>query len=286
MCQAAKPVRRVTLFEGQVKFIMERDTPEERLAAIETIFAIAFPPDEEHKYVPPALPTDGSKLSPCDRVRRDVYNFLKDVLEKQAEKDIVKKDPKKAEAGRLGALARFGDRGSSSCSDAMPPKTKRKAAPVVPKPIEEDDFEGYESGSSRNKRILTASEKAEIAAWDEKIPDAKALQEYLKQNYMYQNKSLVITDSFCELAYQKLAKIDRWISTKDRRPLHDIRHAIHYIALDYIKTSGQIRRVEKEERQKDMQADFSDGPDYAAKVAEDRKRMKQLEREAAKKGQC
>ena len=48
MCQeATKPVRRVTLYEGQVRFIMERETPEERLAAWETVAAIAFPPDEE-----------------------------------------------------------------------------------------------------------------------------------------------------------------------------------------------------------------------------------------------
>lgn len=294
MCQAAKPVRRVTLFEGQVKFIMERDTPEERLAAIETIFAIAFPPDDEHKYVPPSLPEDGSKLSPCDRVRRDVYNFLKDVLEKQAEKDSGKKDPQKVEAGRLGALARFGDRGSSSIGEVSSPKKKEtkeetKSAVIVPKAILDDDFSSDIVGGIRYKRTLTDEEKAQIAAWDKKIPDAKALQEFLKRNYMYQNKALVITDEFCVFAYHKLAKIDRWISTRDRRPLHDIRQAVHYIALDYIKKAGEIRRAEKEEHRKDMEADFEmqttqhsqQTPTELAAI--ERKRRRAAEREAMEK---
>lgn len=297
MCQVAKPVRRVTLFEGQVKFIMERDTPEERLAAIETIFAIAFPPDDEHKYVPPALPTDGSRLSPCDRVRRDVYNFLRDVLERQAEKDSGKKDPQKVEAGRLGALARFGDRGasSSSVSDATPSTAKVKVEVRenpkidVPLPLQEDDLSGFVAGRYKFKRNLTDEEKAQVASWDKKIPDAKALQEFLKRNYMYQNKTLVITDEFCEFAYHKLAKIDRWISTRDRRPLHDIRQAVHYIALDYIKKAGEIRRAEKEEHRKDMEADFEmqttrhsqQTPTELAAI--ERKRRRAAEREAMEK---
>lgn len=297
MCQPAKPVRRVTLFEGQVKFIMERDTPEERLAAIETIFAIAFPPDEDHKYVPPALPADGSRLSPCDRVRRDVYNFLKDVLERQAEKDSGKKDPQKVEAGRLGALARFGDRGSSSAVNISPTKKKepkdetKESTPAVtiPRAILEDDFSSDIVGGTRYKRTLTDEEKAQVASWDKKIPDAKALQEFLKRNYMYQNKALVITDEFCDFAYHKLAKIDRWISTRDRRPLHDIRQAVHYIALDYIKKAGEIRRAEKEEHRKDMEADFEMQTTQHSRqtptelAAIERKRRRAAEREAMEK---
>ena len=302
MCQANKSVRRVTLFEGQVKFIMERDTPEERLAAWETIAAIAFPIDNEHKYVPPSLPTDGSKLSPVDRVRRDVYNFLKDVIEKQAEKDIEKKDPKKVEAGRLGAVMRFGDRNGSSSDSSIgmdilrkEPKSEntrvaKESLVPIPSPVADpNSTNDVPMWGTRYKPNLTDAEKAEIAAWDKKIPSAKALQEYLQRNYMYQNKMTVITDEFCDFAYHKLAVIDRWISTRNRRPLHDIRQAIHYIALDYIKKAGEIRRAEQEEHRRDIEADFEmQTTQYSQQTpselaAIERKRRRTAERQAMEK---
>ena len=299
MCQeATKPVRRVTLYEGQVRFIMERETPEERLAAWETVAAIAFPPDDDHKYVPPELPTDGGRLSPCDRVRRDVYNFIKDIIEYQAMKDSGKlKDSKKVEAGRLGAAVRFGRRGESSSAsqakDIVETADDLRAMPIVPKnqpsDVAEDDFTCYVAGGFRRRKVLSKDEQAAISEWDEKIPDAKALQAYLQKNYMYQNKKLVVSDEFCEFAYHKLAKIDRWISTRDRRPLHDIRQAVHYIALDYIKKAGEIRRAEKEEHRKDLEADLEmKNTQYSQQSPSDlatieRKRRRAAEKEAMAK---
>ena len=112
------------------------------------------------------------------------------------------------------------------------------------------------AGGFRHKKSLTKDEQAAVSEWDRKIPDAQALQAFLKKNYMYQNKKLVVSDEFCDFAYHKLAKIDRWLSTRDQRPLHDIRQAVHYIALDYIKRAGELRRAEKEEQRKDLEADF------------------------------
>lgn len=299
MCQeATKPVRRVTLYEGQVRFIMERETPEERLAAWETVAAIAFPPDDAHKYVPPALPTDGGRLSPCDRVRRDVYNFIKDIIEYQAMKDSGKlKDSKKVEAGRLGAAVRFGRRGESSSTsqaqEPVEPPDEIEALPTAPRnepqSVADDDYRGYVAGGFRHKKSLTKDEQAAVSEWDRKIPDAKALQAFLKKNYMYQNKKLVVSDEFCDFAYHKLAKIDRWLSTRDQRPLHDIRQAVHYIALDYIKRAGEIRRAEKEEQRKDLEADFEmKNTQYSQQSSSElatieRKRRRAAEKEAMAK---
>ena len=303
MCQeAAKPIRSVVLFEGQVKWIMERDTPEERLAAWEAISAIAFPDDDSVPYQPPMKPSDGAKLSPTDRVKRDVYNLFKDIIESRAIKNNGKlKDPKKVEAGRMGAAVRFGKRGESSAAvrddDEETPEVPeasnsvsdkpvvKKDAPKLPGAIANDDFSGDVAGGFKFEKSFTADEKAAIAAWDRRIPNPKALQEFLVKNYLYQNKQLVVSDKFCEYAYHQLAKIDRWISTRDRKPLRDIKTAIHYMALDFMRKSGEIRRAEKVEHSKDLEMDYSDNSaDYADKLAADRRLMKQLEREAAEKG--
>ena len=58
MCKEANKVRSIPLLEGHARWIMERETPEERLAAWETLVAIAFPPPYELPYVPPSLPVD------------------------------------------------------------------------------------------------------------------------------------------------------------------------------------------------------------------------------------
>lgn len=304
MCQAAKPVRSVVLFEGQAKWIMERETPEERLAALEAILAIAFPPDEEHPYVPPPLPADGSRLSPCDKTKRDVYNLFKDLIESRAMRTNGKlKDLKKVEAGRLGAAMRFAKRGESSTA-AEPLETETDVevespqvddmqspatpSPVMPTPIAEDDFSGFVAGGN-GKVNLTKSDKMKIAGWDKKIPDAKALQEYLKTNYLFQNKKLVMTDEFCEFAYQKLAKIDMWISRRDNRPFNDIRHAVYWMSLDYMKKAGEIRRAEREEKRKDLEADLEmkntmysqQSPSEIATI--ERKRRRAAEKEAVSK---
>ena len=254
MCCESKPIRCLTLFEGWVKWIRELDTAEERLAAWETFGAIAFPEDESRPYEPPPLPTNGSKLSVCDKVRRQVYNLFKAVIESNAIKNSWKgKDQKKVEAGRLGAAIRFGRNGESSTV------VTSSEPEVGAKPTSLDVTRQEEAIVNRSytpRRRLTADDKEKIAEWNRTIPNASALQEYLRRNYMYQNTALILTPEFCEFAYHKLANIDKWISTRDKKPFNDIRNAIHYLALDYIKKSGEIRRAEKEEKRLDMEADF------------------------------
>ena len=113
-----KKVKSIVLLEGHVRWIMERETPEERLAAWETLAAIAFPENPyELPYEPPQKPFDGSRLSPCDRVRRDTYNMLADYINSRMwETEGGGKNPKKVLAGKLGAAIRHGKFGSSSTS--------------------------------------------------------------------------------------------------------------------------------------------------------------------------
>lgn len=311
MCREGKPDRSVTLYEGHVRCIMELDTPSERLAALETVFAIAFPPEEDKPYYPPELPTDGSKLSVEDKARRLAYNIFNGLIRYQGKKgDSRIKDKKKVEAGRIGAQIRWGD-SSVSVVDASTSGAENKSAEddnafctavketgrelgiarqTAPKAVEEDDFtSGYEAGGYRYKRELTKAEKEAIAEWDKKIPNAQALQEFIKKNFLYATRGTALKPEFCEFAYHKLAKIDRWISSRDRRPLRDIRTAIHYIALEYNRQLGEVERAEKEEKRKNMEAEFQmKNTELSQMSATDladleRRRRRQAEKEAAAK---
>ena len=70
-----KTPRSVLLFEGQARWIMERETPEERIAALEVLMAIAFP-NEGEEYKPPKSPKTN-----IGKVQRDAYNIFKDFSE-------------------------------------------------------------------------------------------------------------------------------------------------------------------------------------------------------------
>ena len=267
MCREAKPVRSVVLFEGQVNWIMERDSPEEKLAAWETLAAIAFPPDEEHPYVPPPIPSDGTRLSTCDRVRRDVYNLFKDVIESRAVRNNGKlKDLKKVEAGRMGATARWLGDSSASDTGASVDGTTTTMRPAA-----------GTTKFSRYRRPLSEDDKAQIAHWDSVYPDAKALQEYFKKNYYFQNKTLICSDEFCAYLYHVLAEERRWISPRTGRPFEDIKQATHYIA------------IELAEREKDEQAAFklmsskSERQSSEDLAAIERKRRRRAEKAAAEK---
>lgn len=257
---------------------MELDTPSEKLAALETVFAIAFPPQEDKPYTPPELPVDGSKLSKEDKARRLAYNIFNGLIRYHGKKgDGRIKDKKKVEAGRLGAYTRWGD-SSVSTADASTAKIENTAKeghdildaqgkdaehgisiakPSTSKVAEEDDFNSiYEAGRYRFKRELSKVEKDAIAEWDKKIPNAQALLEFIKKNFLFATRVTALKPEFCEFAYHKLAKIDRWISSRDGRPLRDIRTAIHYIALEYNRQLGEVERAEKEEKRKNLEAEF------------------------------
>lgn len=284
-------VRKLTLYEGQVRWIMERETPEERLAAWETITALAFPTNG-CPYEPPPIPSDGSRLSPCDRARRDVYNFFKDLLKYQSDKNNGRlKDIKKVAAGRLGAEARLAKRSESSTVENTATESVGINPNIyVPKAVQEDDFSSYTAGRQRkHKVVLTDEDKEIIKEWDRKIPDAKALLEHLQKNYLYQNRNSVLTDEFCEFAFQRLSVCDRWISTKTKRPLRDLKSAIYYISIEYMQRTRELKRVEAEEEQKDkefqvaMQASRQSLQSSTELETLERKRRRAAEREAMEK---
>lgn len=289
MCREAKPIRSVVLFEGQVNWIMERETDEERLAAWETLIALAFP-TEENKFEPPAKATKGNALTPCERVKRDVYNLFKDVIESRASKGGGKaKDIKKVEAGKLGAAVRYATgRGESSTSSTDIETSEQRGIierdDGTPQDVIYDDFQRDVAGEYKYNQKLTSEEKEIIKKWDATIPNAGALREYLEKNYFYQNRKTILKLEFCEFAFHKLAKIDRWISTKNKRPLRDIRQAIHYIALDYIKKEGEIRRITEEERRKDIASEFETKTTiYGQQTASDLATIERKRRRAAEK---
>jgi hypothetical protein len=210
--------RKLILNEGIVDWIMERDTPAERLAAWDTIVAIAFP-EEGVEYVPPTKAPRGKILSVEDRVRRDVYNLFAGVLK-----------------GNTGVVEDRNDYHKAYIPEnQIPFNNPRCSLPSH----------------------LSATDKMMIEEWDHKIPDVESLQQYLQTNYFYANKPMVVSLDFCAYAYHKLAVVDRWISTKTKTPFREINRAIHYLALTYIKTTGEIKRAENEERRKDIESEFA-----------------------------
>lgn len=331
----ARQVRSLLLFEGQVQWIMERETAEEKLAAWETVAALAFP-HGEGEPAPPELPNDGSKLSPCDRVRRDAFLLFKDVIEARAAKVSPKeKNTKKVEAGRIGAARRYGYSSDGLGDDVngmdaiqneavlarvlpQTPPNEDKKEPVNShveevSPVQEkshiliddpeiDDIEPYVPteppvedvpkvvtlGYGR-KRKLSPKERQVVADYDKRFPNVTAFQDFLKENYLLGNRDIVVSDDFCAYAYNKIAKQNRWISTKSGTPLRDFSYAVHYIALEYQKLRGDIRRLEAEEHQKDIDSEMRQSVSDAEAMspsdiaAIERKRRRAAEKEAAKK---
>lgn len=301
MCSDVKPDRAVKLYEGHVRWIMNRSTPEERLAAWETIVAIAFPHDESQPYRPPEPHKDGSPLNSIESVCRDTYDIFSGLIRCQGKDgNGWYKDPKKVEAGRKGAAIRYGRSGASTVESTIEetalkniesPEPESIETKVVksPTPVQEDDFSGYEAGEFKYKRTLTKSELAAIKTWNEKIPNAEALKAYLAKNYLYQNRQVVLQDEFCAFAYHQLAKVSGWISSRDKRPFRDIRQAVHYIALDYIRKSGEIKRAEEEEKRKNMESAFETQKVELSKQSNtelaslERRRRRAAEKEAMEK---
>lgn len=280
MSDVEKQVKSIVLLEGHVRWIMERETPEERLAAWETLAAIAFPENPyELPYKPPQKPLDGSRLSPCDRVRRDTYNMLADFINSRLwEEGGGRKNKKKVLAGKLGAAIRYGRYGSSSSStvDDEPEPTEKlveeqKVEKQEPEPKEtisesrasltpfDRKAEETEYFSERFRKIapnLSEFDKQKIAEWNKKIPNAAAMKEFLERNWSFQNRSLVCSERFCEYVYNKLAREESWISPKSRHVLTNIITAIHWIALDFQRKDNDIKRAEEEEKRKDREAEF------------------------------
>ena len=219
MLQESTTDRKLILTEGIVDWIMERDTPKERLAAWDTVVAIAFPEDGVD-FVPPSKPQRGKALSAEDKIKRDVYNLFSGVLKSQKKEGI---------------------------EGSVSPKAYDVPENHIPFNIPKHSIPSH----------LTTADKMKIEEWDQKIPDVETLQKYLQSNYFYANKSKVVSQEFCEFAFHKLAVVDRWISSKTKTPLRDINRAIHYLALTYTKTVGEIKRAEQEERRKDIESEFA-----------------------------
>ena len=299
MCRESRQVKNVVLFEGHVRWIMERATPAERLAAWETLAAIAFPNDYELPYSPPELPVDGTPLSPCDRVRRDTYNMLSDFFTSRVwEQSGRIKDQKKSAAGKIGAATRYGMGGSSDSTafvDEFPkvqivPQTQRESGiTMTPRDVKAEETDRFAVRYQKIEKGLTEEDRKKIAEWQAKIPNPAALKEWLNRNYMYQNRNVVLSDTFCTIAYSKLALEDRWVSYKSGHAMQDIRNAIHWLAIDYIRKSREIKRVEEEEHRKDLESEFETKSLQASQMSNEeiaaleRKRRRQAEREAMEK---
>ena len=273
-------VKSIVLLEGHVRWIMDRETPEERLAAWETLAAIAFPENPyELPYEPPQKPFDGSRLSPCDRVRRDTYNMMADYINSMAwEKDKDGKNPKKVRAGKLGAAIRHGKYGSSSSStteteceqpisiqeepkgeDLIPPSKVIQSEPQItmtPLDMMAEEREAFYNGFRKVDHNLSERDKQKIDEWNKKIPNAAALREWLDRNYFMANKNLVCSEQFCAFAYQKIARENNWISYKNNHVINNLLTAIHWMAIDFQRKSREIKRAEEEEKRKDIEAEF------------------------------
>lgn len=226
----------IVISEGQIAWIMERETDEERLAAWDVFAAIACPEDG-NQYEPPKPIQKGFKLSKIDRVRRDAYNVLRGIQRVTM-----------PEINRM----RFQNGESSSVCESV-----ASCSSVPSYTIDEPTFgrSTVRRGSRIDYSRLTSEDKAAIENWDSKIPDPKALKEYLDRNYLYQNRLFVQSDEFCTYAFN-LLKSQRWLSTRTGKPLVSLVTAIFYISLDYKQKNDKIKRIEKVEHAKDVKTEF------------------------------
>ena len=264
------------LFEGQARWIMERETPEERIAALEVLMAIAFP-NEGEEYKPPKSPKTN-----IGKVQRDAYNIFKDFSESRMWEwpgENQKKIVSEAHGTRIQNT-------EPMFALPLPPNL----LPADPTAEEAEAERMYEALVEQKKNIkLSPYDKEKIAEWNKKIPNSAALKEYLERNYMFANRNLVCSQEFCDYAYNRLANQDMWISSKTKHPLKDLKYAIHYMAIEYMKISGEIRRAEQEEHKKDLDTEFAiqaseDEHRSPSELADiERRRARRAEKEAMEK---
>ena len=149
----------IVISEGQIAWIMDRDTPEERLAAWEVFASVACPVDG-NPYQPPKQ-TRGVRMSLTDRVRRDAYNILRGI-----QRVTMSELNRMRFQGCESSVASE----SSVCSSSTP--TYSMDVPTF----------GCQNGR-RYGRIdfssLTPEDRKAIEDWNKKIPDHKALKSYL-----------------------------------------------------------------------------------------------------------
>lgn len=222
-------VRSIVLDEGQVDWIMERETPEERLAAWDVLVAIAFPEDTALPYEPPKV-KKGSKLSPVERTKRDAYNIFKGI------------GLHGVPYGESDSTAFFGE--STSSDEHNVDSITDKSEPTYNRMYQ-----------TRIQQSLTQADNDQIAKWNRRFPDSKSLYEYLNKNYFFANRNLVCSEEFCNFALRQF-QTNNWINYKTEKPHKSIDRTIHYLALDYKRRCGEIRRAEEEERKKDLAAEF------------------------------
>lgn len=226
MSCSSERVRSIILDEGIVDWIMERETPEERLAAWDVLVALAFPEDESTIYEPPKKES-GKQLSAVDIVRRDAYHVFRGIG--------IRQD------GRVG-------------KEVTSPQGEEDAGVANDNSSHVDfNWRGHERPQG-DMAVLTKEEQAQISEWVRKFPTAASLLEYLKQNYFAANRSVVCTTEFSQYAYWKL-KGSGWKNPRTKKPLKKIDLAIHYMALEYVQRTGDIRRLNELERQKDKEVE-------------------------------
>lgn len=308
-----RQVNSIVLLEGQVRWIMERETPEERLAAWETLAAIAFPENPyELPYKPPQTPIDGSRLSPCDRARRDTYNMVADFINSRMwEQDSRGKNLNNVMDGKQEEVISHWKCESSSSSsvdyedeneeptleapiegNSEPiQKEEKQEQRITMTPldmtVEERDF--FSNGFKKINRNLSEIDKQKIKVWNKKIPNAAALREWLDRSYFMPNKKLVCSEQFCAFAYQKIAREGNWISYKTNHVINNLLTTIHWLAIDFEKKTREIKRAEEEEKRKDMESEFETKTMVASQMTNeeiaDMQRMssRKAEREAMEK---
>ena len=264
-------IRSIVLDEGQVDWIMERETPEERLAAWDTLVAVAFPEDPSLPYEPPQVKR-GTRLTPVERTKRDAYNIFKGIC--------------------IHGVT-YGESDSTAFSGESTATEEHKVGSIP----DLADVTYSRVRQTRMPKSLTQEDKEQIAKWNIRFPDSKSLYDYLNQNYFFANRSLVCSEEFCTYALRQF-QANNWINYKTCKPHKSIDRTIHYLALDYKKRCGEIRRAEEEERKKDLAAEFDakvakydsiDPSDIA--TAERKRRIEAEERWLKKmmegaKGQC
>ena len=288
MSEDSRHVRNVVLFEGHVRWIMERETPKERLAAWEALAAIAFPKDESKPYKPPEIPSDGSQLSPCDRARRDTYNMIGDFFKSRVwEQSGVIFDRDSFAFGMSQV-----DSAASTANDRV-----EEVASVVESPSSHlqpfdqkaEETTGYSERYLRIEKGLSDLDRKKIAEWHKKIPNAAALKEWLERNYFFQNRKLVCSNEFCAFAYSRLALENNWVSYRTNHAMNEIRNAIHWMAIDYLRKTNDIKRVEQEEYRKDLESEFETKALSVSQMTNEeiatmeRKRRRKAEKEAMEK---
>lgn len=289
MSDSCPPQTSFVFHRSYFDVIKEMDTPEERLAAFETLCQMAFLGEEAYD-LPEGQP--GEKKSPKLHAIRNIYFQSRDFI---WQKNKPKKDPRelhdiRVAAGKKGGRPRKCSLMSDSMADCastpdVQPIESSETAEIAPashsgekdgKPPKDGFSDVLPSHNSRaTENPITDSGVLE-SPFMKTILSPEDLLAWINKNWVW-NSRYIRDEGFIQWAFSRLVATG-WREIKTNRPITNIHNTLSYLQAAYPKHLLNEKRRQEQEREELYKGsnDTSSGEMLSAEERDEicRKRMK------------